>query len=90
MNILQITSLLIVLGWGLWCAINYLFLKLPAAIGILIVALFASFGIMGIDWVWPTLGIADQVRAIVTGIDFSDALLEGMLGLLLFAGALHV
>ncbi len=89
MNILQITSALIVLA-GAFGAINYLILKLPSAIGILIVALFASFGIMAVDWVWPALGIADEVRAIITGIDFSDALLEGMLGLLLFAGALHV
>nr|WP_309504574.1 sodium:proton antiporter [uncultured Roseovarius sp.] len=89
MTILQITSLLIVLA-GAFGAINYLFLKLPSSIGILVVALFASFGLLGIDLIWPALGVADQVRGFVTGIDFSDALLEGMLGLLLFAGALHV
>lgn len=33
---------------------------------------------------------ADQVRSIVEEIEFSSSLLEGMLGLLLFAGALHV
>ncbi len=89
MNFLQITSLLIVLAGG-FGAINYLFLKLPSAIGILVVSLLASFGLLAIDLIWPTLGIADTVRGIVTGIDFSEALLEGMLGLLLFAGALHV
>ena len=89
MNILQITSLLIVLA-GAFGAINYLVLKLPPAIGILIVALLASFGVLGLVAVLPDLGMADQIRGIVTGIDFSDALLEGMLGLLLFAGALHV
>ena len=89
MNILQIASLLIVLA-GAFGAINYLFLKLPSAIGILVVALLASFVLLGVDLVLPALGIADEVRAIVTGIDFSEALLEGMLGLLLFAGALHV
>ncbi|QIE44652.1 sodium:proton antiporter [Pseudohalocynthiibacter aestuariivivens] len=89
MNILQITSLLIVLA-GVFGAINYLFLKLPSSIGILVVALFASFALLGIDLVWPALGVADQVRIFVIGIEFSDALLEGMLGLLLFAGALHV
>ncbi|WP_166416440.1 cation:proton antiporter [Cochlodiniinecator piscidefendens] len=89
MNLLQITSLLIVMA-GAFGAINYLFLKLPSAIGILVVALFASFGILGLDLLMPTLGVADQVRVVVTGVDFSDALLEGMLGLLLFAGALHV
>ncbi|MBI1494125.1 cation:proton antiporter [Halocynthiibacter styelae] len=89
MTLLQISSLLIVLA-GAFGAINYLFLKLPSAIGILVVALLASVGILIVDAFAPGLGIADQVRGIVLSIDFSDALLEGMLGLLLFAGALHV
>ncbi|WP_113911297.1 cation:proton antiporter [Roseovarius dicentrarchi] len=89
MTFLQITSLLIVLA-GVFGAINYLVLKLPSSIGIMVVALAASLALMGLDVLMPTLGIADQTRHIVTGIDFSDALLEGMLGLLLFAGALHV
>ncbi|WP_197915987.1 cation:proton antiporter [Thiosulfatihalobacter marinus] len=89
MNFLQITSLLIVLA-GAFGAINYLFLRLPSAIGILVVALFASFGVLAIDLAWPQLAIADTARSLILGIDFSDALLEGMLGLLLFAGALHV
>ncbi|TMM54569.1 cation:proton antiporter [Sulfitobacter sabulilitoris] len=89
MTLLQITSLLIVLA-GAFGAINYFFLRLPSSIGILVVSLLASFGLLGLDQVVPGLGIADTVRGIVTGIDFSDALLEGMLGLLLFAGALHV
>lgn len=89
MNILQIASLLIVLA-GAFGAINYLFLKLPSAIGILIVALFASFGVLLTDLIWPQLIIAETMRSVILGIDFSDALLEGMLGLLLFAGALHV
>ena len=89
MTLLQIASLLIVLS-GIFGAINYLFFKLPSTIGILVVSLLASFGVMGLDFVFPTLGMAEVVRSGVTSIDFSDALLEGMLGLLLFAGALHV
>ena len=89
MTFLQITSLLIVLAGG-FGAVNYLFLRLPSAIGILVVSLLASFVLLGVDVLLPALGIADTVRGIVTGIDFSEALLEGMLGLLLFAGALHV
>jgi CPA1 family monovalent cation:H+ antiporter len=89
MTILQITSLLIVLA-GAFGAINYLFLRLPPAIGILVVALFASFAILGFDVFFPSFGVVANVRATVADIDFSDALLEGMLGLLLFAGALHV
>jgi CPA1 family monovalent cation:H+ antiporter len=89
MSLLQIASTLIVLA-GAFGAINYLVLKLPSAIGILIVALLASVIMMGLDLIVPSLSIADTIRAQVVGIEFSDALLEGMLGLLLFAGALHV
>ncbi len=89
MTLLQITALLIVLA-GAFGAINYLFLRLPASIGILVVSLAASVTIMGIDLAVPSLGMADAVRGAVLDIDFTDALLEGMLGLLLFAGALHV
>ncbi len=89
MDLLQLTSLLIVLA-GLFGAINYLFLRLPTAIGILVVSLIASLVIIGLDLVVPSFTIDDSARSVVGGINFSDALLEGMLGLLLFAGALHV
>lgn len=89
MSFLQITSLLIVLA-GAFGAINYLFLKLPSAIGILVVALLASLAMMGLDWIVPSLGVTESIRGVVAEIEFSGALLEGMLGLLLFAGALHV
>lgn len=89
MTFLQIASLLIVLA-GAFGAINYLYLKLPPAIGILIVALLASFGMLILDRFMPALGMADKIRDLLIRIDFSQSLLEGMLGLLLFAGALHV
>ena len=89
MSLLQIASLLIVLA-GAFGAINYLFLRLPPAIGILVVALLASFAVIATDAVFPSLTLEEQIRAQVLEVDFSDALLEGMLGLLLFAGALHV
>ncbi|OWU68568.1 sodium:proton antiporter [Roseovarius sp. 22II1-1F6A] len=89
MTLLQIASLLIVLA-AVFGTVNYLFLRLPSAIGILIVAFAASLCVLGLDAVFPAAGMADQVRALVTGIDFDETLLEGMLGLLLFAGALHV
>ncbi len=89
MDLLQLTSLLIVMA-GLFGAVNYLFLRLPTAIGILVVSLAASLAILGFDFIFQGFTIDDGVRSLVSGIAFSDALLEGMLGLLLFAGALHV
>ncbi|WP_226550477.1 cation:proton antiporter [Celeribacter naphthalenivorans] len=89
MTLLQITSLLIVLA-GAFGAINYLFLKLPSSIGILVVALIASLAVIGLDAIFPASLVEETIRAEVLAFDFSDTLLEGMLGLLLFAGALHV
>jgi CPA1 family monovalent cation:H+ antiporter len=89
MTVLQVASLLIVLA-GAFGSINYLFFKLPSSIGILIVALMASITVLIGDYLFPTLGMATQIRVVVDDIEFSSALLEGMLGLLLFAGALHV
>jgi CPA1 family monovalent cation:H+ antiporter len=89
LDILQITALLIVLA-AAFGTVNYLFLQLPSAIGILIVALLASLGVIGLDLILPGLGVAQVVRGTVREIEFSQALLNGMLGLLLFAGALHV
>lgn len=89
MNALQIAALLIVFAGG-FGAINYLFLKLPPAIGILVVAFLASLSVIGLEAIFPFLNIAEAVTAFVAEIEFSKALMEGMLGLLLFAGALHV
>lgn len=89
MTLLQIASLLIALA-GVFGAINYLTLRLPSAIGILVVSLIASFVVLGTSLIFPALTIDEAIRERVLGFEFSDALLEGMLGLLLFAGALHV
>ena len=89
MTFLQITSALIVLA-GTFAAINAIFFRLPSAIGILIVSLLASLGLLGLDALWPSLHLTAELQRMVVAFDFSDALLEKMLGLLLFAGALHV
>ena len=89
MTFLQISSALIVLA-GAFASINSIFLRLPSAIGILIVSLSASFCLLCVDLIWPSLGLLTIMHKAVDGFKFSSALLEGMLGLLLFAGALHV
>ena len=70
--------------------LNHRFLRLPPTIGLLVIALVASLGTIGIDAVVPSLGIGDAVRAAILGIDFHEVLMKGMLSFLLFAGALHV
>ncbi|MCA9557334.1 MAG: sodium:proton antiporter [Myxococcales bacterium] len=69
--------------------INHHLLKLPFAIGILVSGLLASIAVLVLDGFVPAFDLADTVRAAVLRVDFSEAVLAGMLSLLLFAGALH-
>ena len=89
MTTIQIVALLIVFAGG-FGAVNYLFLRLPSAIGILVVAFLASLAALALDAIAPGLQIAATAGAFVEEIEFSQTLLGWMLGLLLFAGALHV
>ncbi len=88
MFLLDAAAILIGLA-ALFGLFNHHVLKLPFAIGLMVSGLLASLGVLGIDFVFPGLGLAGAVRGAVLQVDFSAALLSGMLSLLLFAGALH-
>lgn len=89
MNVLDIATILVCLAaaFGL---LNEHFLRLPNAIGLLAVTLVFSVVVKALDFAAPGLGIGDVARGMVEGVDFEQTLMEGMLGFLLFAGALHV
>jgi CPA1 family monovalent cation:H+ antiporter len=88
MSSLDLASLCLVVT-ALVAYLNRRFLRLPATIGVMAIALGLSVLLvlleaLGLD----TLG--DTARALLRSIDFSRLLMQGMLSLLLFAGALHV
>jgi len=68
--------------------INYRFLKIPSTIGLLAIALLMSLSIVVMGKFG--LPIEDHAKELLKGIDFNEALMQGMLSALLFAGALHV
>ena len=70
--------------------INHRFLHLPRTIGLVMIAMAASLIALGIDALIPGWGVGPGFRAVLIDIDFSATLMQGMLGFLLFAGALHV
>jgi len=70
--------------------INHVFLKLPHTIGLVVIALAVSIGVLAADALAPGLALGDSVRGALDQIDFTEALMKGMLAFLLFAGALHV
>ena len=74
-----------VLGW-----FNYHVLKLPNVIGLTVLGAVVSALLLLGNALIPGLSMDDSVRDLLTRMNFSDTLLQGMLSFLLFAGALHV
>ena len=68
--------------------LNYRFLKLPMSIGLMVMGLAFSLVIVLLGAF--DLGVHDQARGVLMQVDFNETLMQGMLGFLLFAGALHV
>jgi CPA1 family monovalent cation:H+ antiporter len=70
--------------------LNHRFIGLPTSIGVMASALGLSLLLVGLN----ALGLAEGARgyeeSLLRSIDFSSVLMQGMLSLLLFAGALHV
>ncbi len=88
MSLLSITSILITVS-ALFAYINYRTLKLPNTIGIMVVSLVFSLSLVLLG----NLGFTDGEELasnIIRQIDFDETLLNGMLGFLLFAGAMHI
>lgn len=74
---------------ALFAYLNHRYVRLPTTIGVMVIALLLSLVLVGLD----KLGIGalhDYEVALLKSVDFSELLLQGMLSLLLFAGALHV
>ena len=89
LSLFEIAALLLVLSAGLsW--VNRAYLKLPHTIGLLVMALFASFILMALEAFVPSIGLTETMKSALGQIDFNETLMKGMLGFLLFAGALHV
>lgn len=89
MTILDAAAILVVLAAVLGY-VNYRLIGLPHTIGLTIMGAGASLLVVAADVLVPGQGPGHAIRGFIAGIDFSTALLDGMLSFLLFAGALHV
>lgn len=88
MTILNIAAILITVS-ALFSYINYRYIKLPTAIGLMLISLVVSLLLLGAGKLgWGEL--ESQARLVLDSIDFNQTLMQGMLSFLLFAGALHV
>ncbi len=88
MSLLSITSILITVS-ALFAYINYRTLRLPTTIGIMVISLLFSMFLVLLGRFGFPEGVS-IAQNLVSQIDFNETLLTGMLGFLLFAGAMHV
>lgn len=89
LSLFEIAALLLLLS-GFFGWFNHTVLKLPHTIGLLVMALIASVVLLGLEQLFPALGITKTLQGAIGQIDFYSTVMEGMLAFLLFAGALHV
>ncbi len=87
MPLIHTLTILICLA-ALFSYVNHRWLKLPMTIGLMAVALLFSLALLGLGKVG--FGVEEEAQRFMGAIDFNEALMHGMLGFLLFAGALHV
>jgi CPA1 family monovalent cation:H+ antiporter len=86
---LEIAATCLVLT-ALLAYLNHRFVGLPITIGVMAAALLLSLAIVGLDAVGVGHALRQYEESLLRSIDFSNVLMQGMLSLLLFAGALHV
>jgi len=87
MELLDVLAVLIVLSAAM-AYLNHRFFRLPRTIALMLMSLAVSASLIALRHLHVPFG--PWAQRLVRGIPFEKVLLEGMLGLLLFAGALHV
>ena len=85
----EIASVFLVLT-ALLAYLNQRFIGLPITVGVMAAALLLSLALIGLDAAGIDFGLRQYEASLLRSIDFSTVLMQGMLSLLLFAGALHV
>ena len=87
MDVLNTAAILVTMS-SIFMYINVKFIKLPNAIGLMLIALIMSLCLLLSGILFPAL--VAHYEILIYSIDFNKTLMSGMLSFLLFAGALHV
>ncbi len=89
LSFFDLTTILLVLsaffGW-----LNHKYLPLAHSVGLLVMSVAASLVLVAIDTAFPHKHLFDAFTDLLLQVNFSTVVMDGMLGFLLFAGALHV
>jgi len=88
MDTLNIAAILVTVS-ALFSFVNHRFIKLPTAIGLMLISLVISLLFLGAGKLgWGHMEA--YAHTLLDSIDFNATLMQGMLSFLLFAGALHI
>lgn len=87
MSVFHAMSLIVTLV-ALFGYLNHRFIRLPDTIGITAIGLVAALGVTVYGAYDPA--VVEWAARTVENIDFSEVVFHGMLGMLLFAGSLHI
>ncbi|WP_437550797.1 sodium:proton antiporter [Sorangium sp. So ce367] len=87
MDLFQVSAALLSLA-AIFSFFNHRLLKLPTTIGLMLIAMATSLVMVAIGELFPE--VEAEAKEHLHGIDFNKTLMQGMLGFLLFAAALHV
>ena len=88
-SIFDLIALLLVLS-ALFGWLNRRFVRLPHAVGLLVMGLVASLLLVAIGALIPHEQFSEQLAQALKQIDFTAVVMNGMLAFLLFAGALNL
>lgn len=88
-SIFDLIALLLVLS-ALFGWLNRRYVRLPHAVGLLVMGLIASLLLVLIGALLPHEHLSEQLAQALKQIDFTAVVLNGMLAFLLFAGALNL
>lgn len=88
LSVLEISAIFLSIT-ALLTYVNHRFIGLPTTIGVMVISMLLSIGAIFLGF----LGFDDLIDyevSLLDQLDFIEVLLDGMLSMLLFAGALHV
>ncbi len=78
-----LTALAALFGW-----LNHKYIKLPTTIGLMVISMVFSIALLILGQLGA--GLVAPLVVLISSVELDEALLHGMLGALLFAGAQHV
>jgi monovalent cation:H+ antiporter, CPA1 family len=88
-SVFDLAALLLTLS-ALFGWLNHRFLRLPHTIGLLVMGLFASLALVGLDLAFPEQHLYEDLTRVLGQVDFTEVVMNGMLAFLLFAGAMSL